>query len=125
LKCAVDGCSAEESQAILCELGYADCVTDGDPTSLVGEEVQGLELGSNSLEYYYTFGSALAFYSGTEEYPQGCRDAERVFQQLMNRYGQDPIVAGIVSENRAICARLGATSGSSPTEISPTSTPQP
>ena len=106
LKCAVEGCSAEESQAILCELGYADCESEG--AQLVGAQVVGLPLGSNSLEYYYTYGSALAFYSGSDLYPNGCQDAERIFRQLMESYGEDPVVAGIVAENRAICAKVGA-----------------
>jgi uncharacterized protein (UPF0548 family) len=65
--------------------------------------VQGLDLNSNSLVYYYTYGSALAFYSGSEGYEFACDDADRVFNQIMSsQYGADPIVAGIVAEGRSI-----------------------
>jgi hypothetical protein len=68
--------------------------------------VIGLDLNSESLVFYYTYGSALAFYSGSEGYGFACDDAERVFNQLMaSQYGSDPIVAGIVQEGRVILAR--------------------
>jgi|Deesub1362A_J573_1020465.scaffolds.fasta_scaffold00577_21 tetratricopeptide (TPR) repeat protein len=121
LKCAVEGCTAEESQAILCELGYADC--ESENAQLVGMEVQGLPLGPSSLEYYYTYGSALAFYSGSELYPNGCQEAERIFGELMGSYGDDPVVAGIVAENREICARVGG--AGNPTPEAPQETPRP
>jgi hypothetical protein len=68
----------------------------------------------------------LAFYSGTEDYPKGCQRAEELFRQLMSDFGEDPIVAGIVAENRAICARAGelpASSTPTPTPSQPTRTP--
>jgi len=106
LKCATEGCTAEESQAVLCEMGYAECDPQSDAEPLVGRQVDGLPLATSSLEYYYTYGSALAYYSGTEAYPDGCEQAETIFLQLMRTYGEDPIVAGIVEENRSICARV-------------------
>ena len=107
LQCAVEGCSAEESQALLCELGYIRCDPDAGPVEIAGREVRGLILSSDSLEYYYTYGSALAFQSGAPGYETACETAEEVFQQLLAGYGSDPIVTGIVAENRNICARAG------------------
>lgn len=111
LKCAVDGCTPEESVNVLCEFVYlcgSDPLAEG-----IGNQVQGLDLNSNSLVYYYTYGSALAFYSGSEGYEFACGDAERVFNQIMaSQYGSDPIVAGIVAEGRSIMAgSCGVVSG--------------
>ncbi|NIM92821.1 MAG: tetratricopeptide repeat protein [Anaerolineales bacterium] len=127
LKCAVEGCTAQESNTILCDLGYAECEPESD-APLAGMDVRGLVLGSGSVEYYYTYAAALAYYSGTEEYPLGCQDAEGLHEQLLGLYGADPIVYGIVEENRAICSQVSdfveeATPESSP--VSPTPTLQP
>ena len=99
LRCAVDGCSQEDSRRLICQLAVG-CDPE-DPQDAVaplhGQQVPGLALGPNSLEYYYTYGSVLAFYGQ-------CDPAERVFEDLLSQYGTDPVVTGIVSENRAICA---------------------
>lgn len=99
LRCAVDGCSQEDSRRMLCEFALG-CDPD-DPQDAVaplhGREVPGLALGPNSLEYYYTYGSVLAFYGQ-------CEAAERVFEELLSQYSTDPVVSGIVAENRAICS---------------------
>jgi tetratricopeptide (TPR) repeat protein len=103
LKCAVDGCSPEESVEVLCDFVFlcgSDPLAEG-----IGNQVQGLDLNSESLVYYYTYGSALAYYSGSEGYEFACDDAERIFSQLMaSQYGSDPIVSAIVAEGRAILA---------------------
>ena len=99
LRCAVDGCSEEDSRRMVCTLAVG-CDPD-DPQDaeapLHGREVPGLALGPNSLEYYYTYGSVLAFYGQ-------CEAAERVFDDLLSQYGTDTVVTGIVAENRAICS---------------------
>lgn len=110
LQCAVRGCTEEESLAVVCELGYADCDAEASENPFVS----GLALGNNSLEYYYTYSSALAFYSGSEQYPNGCLDAEEIFQELMSAYGDDPIVSAIVAENRTICQQVGGAEEQSP-----------
>ncbi len=99
LQCAVEGCSAQESGRLLCDLKILFCDED-QPPSAYGVAVPGLRLEQGALEYYYTYGSALAFMDQNGEL---CRQAEPIFQQLMSLYGDDPIVAGIVAENRAIC----------------------
>lgn len=103
LKCAIDGCTPEESALVLCEFVFP-CGNDTAPEA-ANHTVTGLDLNSGSLVYYYTYASALAFYSGSEGYEFACDDAERVFSQLMaSQYGSDPIVAGIVAEGRSILA---------------------
>jgi len=103
LHCAVEGCSADESQVVLCELGYAECEPDAAQSSFSGQDVSGLPLASGSLEYYYTYAAALAYYSGTDVAPSGCLDAERIHEELLRVYGNDTIVRDIVEENREIC----------------------
>jgi tetratricopeptide (TPR) repeat protein len=120
-KCALDGCTATESLAILCELGYADCEPDTDGETDVGTHVEGLALGAGSVEYYYTYASALAYYSGTDIAPTGCQDAERIHEQLMLQYGDDSVVTSIVAENRSICTSVSPSEG---TAATPTMTPE-
>jgi tetratricopeptide (TPR) repeat protein len=115
LRCAVKGCSQAESQRLICQL-IAGC----DPTSeqdavapLHGRDVPPRALDGQSLEAYYTFGSVLAF-------NKKCDEAEGIFRQLLAGYGGDPIVAGIVAENRAMCA--APASAATPTG-GPTPTP--
>lgn len=99
LKCAVNGCNAEEASDVLCNLGIVSC----DQRI---EVVRGLELNSSSLVYYYTYASALAAYAGTPEFPDACVDAERIFQLLIMAYPDDPVVLAIVEEGRVICSGI-------------------
>lgn len=124
LRCAVEGCSAAESTTILCDLGYGDCDQEASPGSIEGRNVVGLELASSSVEYYYTYASALAFYSGTDVAPNGCAEADHFHQQLLGLFALDPIVSGIVDENRAICANLDEDDGN-PSPAEPTATTMP
>lgn len=95
LKCAVAGCSEEEDRKILCETVYG-CDPEAPEALQYGQAIDGLMLDSSTVVYYYTYGSALAFYGY-------CDEAEDIFKELMTIYGSDPIVASIVAENRAIC----------------------
>ena len=115
LGCAVDGCSAEENGALLCELKVLACVEETLPAA-VGQTVPGLPLSDASLEYYYTYASVLTSFRGSGSVPDACGRAEGLLNQLMASYGSDPIVAGIVAENRQLC------SGTAPTV---TPIPQP
>ncbi len=117
--CALDGCSAEENREILCNLEIYRCTGVGASDENIGWEVIGLELDSSTLEYYYTYGSVLAAFAGTEAFPNACVDAERIFSALMAEFGGDPIVIAIVDEGRTICANPG-----SPEEV-PTPTLNP
>lgn len=130
LKCAVEGCSAEESTAILCELGYAECEPGAGESEVAGQQVQGLPLSTGSLEYYYTYAAALAYYSGTEQAPDGCAHAEILHQQLLAQFSTDPenseVVIGIVDENRQICSSVEEVGDGTPTGApagTPTATP--
>jgi tetratricopeptide (TPR) repeat protein len=125
LHCAVEGCGQEESTAILCDLGYADCTTPGENG---GSSVVGLLLAPSSVEYYYTYASALAYYSGTEIAPNGCSMAELIHEDLLSQFGVDAIVTAIVAENRTICresAALPITGGSENPAMEETSTEEP
>ena len=96
LACAVSSCDDADHAALLCEtLQILDC--EGGALSPQAAGVIGLNLTDDSLEYYYTYGSVLAF-SGD------CAPAEVVFRALEEKYGRDPIVAAIVSEGRSLCA---------------------
>jgi len=118
LECAVDGCSAEDSSALLCDLKVYLCDPE-DPVSMThGEEVTGLPLNATSLEVYYTYDSALA--AGKE-----CDRAGRVSEELIAVYGQDPIVRDIVQENQAICAGVLPSPIPGPTEAAKSPVPSP
>ncbi|MBN1263859.1 MAG: tetratricopeptide repeat protein [Anaerolineales bacterium] len=96
LQCAVQGCDAEVNRSVLCEALYG-CDPE-DPEALqYGEEITGLILDSNSVVYYYTYASALAYYGM-------CDEAEVLFRDLNSVYPNDAIVQAIIAENRAICS---------------------
>ena len=117
-KCAIEGCTKRESGDLLCELGVFLCEPGSDQALELGEAVDPLPLVNETIEYYYTYGSALTFYAGSEEYEgDACADAEAVFTELMAKYGSDPLVAAIVAEGRAICASPGAFSTPTPAPI--------
>jgi tetratricopeptide (TPR) repeat protein len=104
-KCALRGCTTQETGDILCELGLApNCEPGTEEAAAIGVEVRGMTLSSETVEYYYTYGSALTFYAGSEEYPTACDDAEDVFVELMTKYGGDPLIEAIVAEGRLICS---------------------
>lgn len=124
-KCAIEGCTARESGDLMCELGVYLCEAGSDQALELGAEVDPLPLVNETIEYYYTYGSALTFYAGSEEYEgDACADAEEVFTELMAKYGNDPLVAAIVAEGRAICAAPGAFSTPTPVPT-PTRPPIP
>jgi tetratricopeptide (TPR) repeat protein len=118
-RCALDGCSAEDNREILCNLEIYRCEGVGASDDSIGWDVIGLELDSSTYVYYYTYGSVLAAFAGTEEFPNACIDAERIFTALMAEFGNDPIVTAIVDEGRIICASPGSP------EIIPTPTEFP
>jgi tetratricopeptide (TPR) repeat protein len=104
-KCALRGCTTQETGDILCELGLApNCEPGTDSATTIGVDVRGMPLSSETVEYYYTYGSALTFYAGSDEYPTACDDAEEVFTELTTRYGGDPLIEAIVADGRLICS---------------------
>ncbi len=122
LKCAVEGCTEQETGELLCEHIYlCEEGTEQDH----GRQVVAYPLQSDSVEFYYTYGSVLAAYAGQAAYPTACQDAERVFEQLMAVYGDDPVVSEIVAEDRAICGSPGPASPTAPPSQGPSSTATP
>ena len=78
LKCSAYGCDPGEN-----EVG--------------GVEVDGLPMTSIEVAYYYLqYGSVLAALNQ-------CAEARPVLDDVEASYGGDPVIASIVSENRAIC----------------------
>ena len=100
LACAVFGCDDADHATLLCEkLQILDCEVEAQSLQAAG--VIGLDLTGDSLEYYYTYGSVLAF-------DGKCDLAEEVFRDLESGYGRDPIVAAIVAEGRSLCTATQA-----------------
>jgi tetratricopeptide (TPR) repeat protein len=124
-KCAIEGCTARESGDLTCDLGIYLCESGSDQALELGARVDPLPLVNETIEYYYTYGSALTFYAGSEEYEgDACSDAEEVFTELMAKYGNEALVAAIVAEGRAICSAPGAFSTPRP-DPTPTRPPIP
>ena len=94
LKCAVRGCTAEES----CD-GRGGCGPNDEPSVVVG-----LDLSPNTVVYYYTYGSVLAALSR----PQAnyCGEALDVLQEVEASFGEDPDIAGIVAAGQEICSSV-------------------
>ena len=118
LKCAIRGCTAEES----CD-GRGGCGSNDTPA-----QVTGLGLSPNTVVYYYTYGSVLAALSRPQD--NKCPEALDVLTEVKLAYGSDSDIAGIISAGEAICASLGSTASSVPTVtpgamIDMTATPAP
>ncbi|MFZ5912240.1 MAG: tetratricopeptide repeat protein [Chloroflexota bacterium] len=118
LKCAIRGCTAEES----CD-GRGGCGPNDTPA-----EVSGLALSPSTVVYYYTYGSVLAALSRPQQ--NYCPEALEVLGEVKAAYGSDPDIAGIVSSGEIICASLGE--GRAPLATAtqavmsePTATPSP
>lgn len=105
LKCAIRGCTAEES----CE-GRGGCGPNDTPAQVVG-----MPLSPSTVVYYYTYGSVLAALSRPQD--NRCPEALDVLMEVKNSYGSDPDIAGIISAGEAICASLGSTASSAPTTV--------
>lgn len=103
LKCAIEGCTAEES----CD-GRGGCGPNDTPA-----EVTGLALSPSTVVYYYTYGSVLAALSRPQD--NRCPEAIDVLSEVKRAYGSDPDIAGIISAGEAICSSLGDTASSLPT----------
>ena len=118
LKCAIRGCTAEES----CE-GRGGCGPNDTPA-----QVTGLALSPSTVVYYYTYGSVLAALSRPQD--NKCPEAIVVLDEVKTAFGSDPDIAGIISAGEAICASLGGTASSISTTtpeamVDTTATPLP
>jgi len=85
LKCAVLGCTAAENEEQSIDI----------PT--------GTPLSAATLDFYYTYGSVLAFY-GNEA--GKCTQARSIFSQLRASPWDDSTVEGIIQEGERICAKF-------------------
>jgi tetratricopeptide (TPR) repeat protein len=95
LKCAVRGCTAEES----CE------VRNCSPSTDEMLPVTGVALSDNTSVYYYTYGSVLA---GMHRSSNGyCEEAMQILKEVDDVYANEPIIHEIVVASQAICLSYG------------------
>lgn len=95
LKCAIRGCTAEES----CEVRQCDSATDAMLP------VQGVALSDTTVVYYYTYGSVLAaMHRDSNGY---CKEAMQVLKEVDDVYANDPNIHPIVAESQQICQSYG------------------
>lgn len=92
LQCAIEGCSAELS----CEV--RKCNPDVDPMV----SVEGLPLSGSTVVYYFTYGSVLSGLHRPGD--DKCDTALGVFDQLRERYADDPTIMSIVRAGEEICS---------------------
>ena len=94
-KCAVQGCSAEESCAV------RQC---NEATDLM-IAINGLPLTANTVVYYFTYGSVLAaMHQDANGY---CEEATQILRLVRQEYSNDPTIMQIVTESENICAYYG------------------
>jgi tetratricopeptide (TPR) repeat protein len=97
LKCAVRGCTAQES----CDLRQCDATTDPQVT------VQGMPLTGTTVVYYYTYGSVLTgMHTPTDD---KCTEAVKVLAEVRAKYANDADIMSIVQANEQVCASFGIT----------------
>jgi tetratricopeptide (TPR) repeat protein len=101
LRCAVDGCSAEENETAVL---FADqgILEQSYP-------VQPLELTNLTVAYYYVrYGSVLAYLSS----PQNgyCERSLELMAELRATFPDDPVLLENVEDNEATCAMLSGSS---------------
>lgn len=97
LRCAVRGCSQEET----CELRQCDPSVDPQVT------IQALPLSANTVVYYYTYGSVLTgMHRPTDD---KCTEAVKVLEEVRARFGNDAAIMPIVENNEQVCASFGIT----------------
>jgi tetratricopeptide (TPR) repeat protein len=113
LKCAVKGCTAQES----CDARNGCDAAAGE----TGVEVKGLDLSPNSVVYYYTYGSVLSALSRPQQ--NYCPEAMDVFAQVRKGFGNDPNIMPIVQAGEDICQSLAEKIGTSNLVV-PTFTPE-
>jgi len=94
-RCAITGCTAEES----CE------VRQCDPAADPMDDVTGLPLSAGSVDYYLTYGAVLA---GMHRSSNGyCEEAMEILKMVNRDYGNDPIVRQNIVESENICNSYG------------------
>ncbi len=95
LKCAVEGCTPEES----CKVRR--CADANDPAITIS----GLPLTDETVVYYYTYGSALAgLHRKTNNY---CARAVVILGKVREAFRSDTIIMNIIAPSIAICESYG------------------
>ena len=117
LRCAVDGCTAEENETanLFVENGILEAST----------AVQPLPLTNLNVAYYYVrYGSVLAYLSTPEN--GYCSHSLQLMTQLRLTYPDDPLLMQNVEDNEATCRSLMGTPSVNPTATAASSlTPTP
>jgi len=91
LKCAVEGCTAEET----CE------VRDCNPAVDEAIVIEGMPLTDNTVVYYYTYGSVLSGLHRPGD--DKCDLAIAVFAKIREKYAEDDAIMRIVNAGESIC----------------------
>lgn len=99
LKCAVKGCTAQES----CDVRRCD--PQNDPQI----EIAGLPLSGSTVVYYFTYGSVLAGMHRPTDKNQYCREAMVILGEVRAGFSADPTIMQIVDASEEICASFGYT----------------
>jgi tetratricopeptide (TPR) repeat protein len=115
LKCAVEGCTAEENgvcTVVNCPAGTEDQLKVA---------VEKIPLTNVTVAYYYVeYGTVMAFLS--RPYENFCPQAIPVLNQVTSAYPNDPILNGIVQDSLGICRNLANNASSS--AATPTVSPE-
>ncbi len=117
LKCAVEGCTAEETDAIIKDLRKRFVGFD----NVKGVPVQPLPLTNSQVAFYYvSYGSVLAALNH-------CDKALPVLDRVHAAFPNDALLNSIIAENRNICRTLQGETAPAPsaTATPPTATPTP
>jgi tetratricopeptide (TPR) repeat protein len=97
LKCAVRGCTTQES----CDLRRCDVNVDPQVA------ITGMPLSSNTVVYYYTYGSVLTgMHRPTDD---KCTEAVKVLAEVRSMFSDNPEIMGVVEANEQVCASFGIT----------------
>jgi tetratricopeptide (TPR) repeat protein len=107
LKCAVEGCSAQETCAL------RKCDEDVDPAITI----EGMELNGLTVVYYYSYASLLAgmYLPRDERRSTYCDQSTVLIRKIRaSSYGADQTISEILNESEAIC-RAMLSGGSLPT----------
>ena len=99
LECAVRGCTPEQS--CLVRNGGLEC----DPADIPDYTIPALPMNTNTVIYYYIYGSVLA---GLHQPSNGyCEPAMQVFSEIAAGFASDDTIMGIVREGEGICNYYG------------------
>jgi tetratricopeptide (TPR) repeat protein len=99
-KCAVYGCDIQESCLVREQCREDTPLEEIDPKI----EIQGLELDSSTVVYYYVYGSVLAGMHRPGDQNNYCVEAVKVLSEVRARFSGNPEIMHIVQASEEICA---------------------